>query len=83
MDAASDVVRLNEANITVSYSNPPSPSPANWPCEGNNGTEPNSITVVASFRHPITFPFVADMIGHGSILLVGSSTATILQPVCE
>ncbi len=84
VDAASDVVELNpnDVRIFVNGNESTAGSLAANSCEGEMGGSPNTLEVVAGFNHPVTFPFVADMINNGTIRLEGRATATILQPTC-
>jgi hypothetical protein len=85
MDAASDVVELHTEDVQVFVNGVETKVGDIAPnsCEGQISGIPNSIEVVTSFRHPITYPFVAEMIGHESMLLMGRATTTILQPICQ
>lgn len=65
-------VFINGAEVTTNNESP------SVMCE--NG---NSITVEVTFDHPITYPFVADMIGDPVINLGASVTNTILSPRCQ
>jgi Flp pilus assembly protein TadG len=75
VDAASDILHLSPNAVTVKTNH-------NKACEGSVSGVPNSIEVTVIYHHPITFPFVADMIGHNTIQLIGKSTNTILTPTC-
>jgi Flp pilus assembly protein TadG len=75
IDAASDVVPLTDANVTVSW-NPGSQ------CEGLTGGVPHSVTVTINFNHNIILPLVGPIIGTNTIPLTASVTDTILTPSC-
>ncbi len=73
---ASDMLALEDSNITIIYNN-------NLQCEGLvSGGEPNSITVQVQYGHVIFLPLVTPMIGTDTITLTASATNTILRPPC-
>ncbi len=75
--AANDVLQLTTGNVAVAFNNGKS-------CEGSSVSGvPNAVIVTVTFSHPITFPFVAEMIGHTTIPLGASVTNTILTPRCS
>lgn len=74
-DTADDVVQLPLNNIVVTTNN-------NKTCEGSTSGSPNAIIVTITFAHPVTFPFVAPMIGSDTINIRARATNTILQPTC-
>ena len=76
--AANDVIRLDVAEIDVTYSNPALIAQ----CEGLTSGVPHSVTVTITFEHPVTMPLIGAWIGN-SIDLTASVTDTILQPPCH
>lgn len=76
IDAANDIIIIEEGDITISYSDG-----ANL-CEGETGGTPHKITVAIVHDHPVTTPLVGAMIGSQTITLRAQVTNTILSPVC-
>lgn len=85
VDAASDILVLDPANVEVRINGKTLDLVVDGVdnCEGQaNPPEQNFLEVIVTFEHPVTYPFVADMINDGVINLHGASTTTILQPTC-
>lgn len=74
--AASDIIVIDENDITVTYSNP------SKLCEGLTSGAPHTLTVTITHAHPVSTPLVGAMIGSQSITLNAQVTNTILSPVC-
>jgi Flp pilus assembly protein TadG len=79
IDAASDIIVIEEGDITISYSD------GSKLCEGSSGTPPvpHTVTVAITHQHPVSTPLVGAMIGSQKITLNARVTDTILSPVCE
>ena len=64
-----DLSDVGLVDVDVSFSS------AN-PCEGDD------VTVLVTYKYPISMPFIGSIIGSQTITLKASVTDTILQPVC-
>lgn len=80
IDAANDIILIEEADITISYSNDAKK------CEGSTDVSgvpvPHKISVAIEHQHPVSTPLVGAMIGSQTITLRTQVTNTILSPVC-
>ncbi|MFM8425463.1 MAG: TadE/TadG family type IV pilus assembly protein [Chloroflexota bacterium] len=74
--AADDIIILEEADVTISYSD------NTKLCEGETSGVPHKITVLVEHDHPVSTPLVGAMIGSQTITLRAQVTNTILSPVC-
>ncbi|MBI3168696.1 MAG: pilus assembly protein [Chloroflexi bacterium] len=81
MAAADDIIIIEEADITISYSD------STKLCEGSTNVSgvdiPHKITVSIVHQHPVSTPLVGAMIGSQTITLRTQVTNTILSPVCD
>lgn len=76
--AASDVIVIEEGDITILYSD----DTLTEQCEGMTGGLPHTLTVDIVHQHPVSTPLVGAMIGSQTITLRTQVTNTILSPAC-